>query len=86
MSLKDSELTERSGRREKGVNIYLAQYYAMLGDRDNAFLWLEKAVETSDVDLFWLKADPLFRSLQKDKRFADFLARIGLVASPAPVN
>lgn len=73
------ELIERSLRNEKGINIYLSQYYAILNNVEESFHWLEKAVETNDVDLFWLKADPLFKNIQTDSRFAQYLRRAGFI-------
>jgi TolB-like protein len=71
------ELIERSLRNEKGVNIYLSQYYAILNNVEESYHWLEKALETNDADLFWLKADPLFKSIQADTRFDKYLKRAG---------
>lgn len=71
------ELMERSLRGEKGINIYLAQYYSLLNKKEEAFHWLEKAVETKDVDLFWLKSDPLFTNLHCDDRYNQYLKKAG---------
>jgi TolB-like protein len=71
------ELIERSLRGEKGINVYLAQYYAISNNITEAYHWLEKAVQTNDVDLFWLKVDPLFDNLRDDSRYKDYLIRCG---------
>ncbi len=73
------ELIERSLRNEKGINIYLSQYYAILNDIEESFHWLEKAIETNDVDLFWLKKDPLFMNLHTDERFPKYLNKSGFL-------
>ena len=52
--------------------------YAGLGNKDQAFKWLEKAYEERDVWLMNLKVDPVFARLRSDKRFPDLLARAGL--------
>jgi serine/threonine protein kinase/Tfp pilus assembly protein PilF len=57
---------------------YVALVYAGLGDNDHAFEWLEKAYDSRDDVLAWLKADPSWDSLRSDRRFADLLRRIGL--------
>jgi len=55
-----------------------AMIYAGLGDKDQAFAWLEKAYTERSVWLLWLKVDPKFDSLRSDARFAEFVRRIGL--------
>jgi len=55
-----------------------ALIYTGLGERDQAFLWLEKAYEEHAQNLTHLKANPMFDSLRSDPRFTDLLRRIGL--------
>ena len=55
-----------------------ASYNALLGDREQAFTWLEKAFEDHAPWLFFLKTDPAFDTLHGDPRFAQLLRRIGL--------
>jgi DNA-binding winged helix-turn-helix (wHTH) protein/TolB-like protein len=72
-----SELQDLQGRRY--VSPYtVAAIYAGLGDKDQAFKWLEKAYEERDIWLMNLKVDPVFSKLRSDRRFPDLLARIGL--------
>ncbi|MDQ3256650.1 MAG: tetratricopeptide repeat protein, partial [Acidobacteriota bacterium] len=56
----------------------IAMVYNGLGERDEAFAWLEKAYEERDVRLTFLKVDPKWDSFRPDPRFADLLRRIGL--------
>lgn len=56
----------------------VAAIYAALGEKDQAFKWLEKAYEERDVWLINLKVDPVFSRLGSDKRFSDLLSRAGL--------
>lgn len=55
----------------------VAENCALLGDKDNAFLWLEKAYQQRASELIWLKVDWEWDSLRSDPRFADLLRRIG---------
>lgn len=72
-----SELQDLQGRRY--VSPYtVAAIYVGLGEKDQAFKWLEKAYEERDIWLMNLKVDPVFIKLRSDRRFPDLLARIGL--------
>src|SRR5215469_12793722 len=55
-----------------------AAIYAALGDRDNAFEWLEKAYREGGL-LTGLKVDPRWDNLRRDARFDDLMRRVGLV-------
>ena len=54
-----------------------ASNYALLGAKDDAFLWLEKAYQQHAGGLMDLKVDPAFDSLRSDPRYADLIKRIG---------
>jgi TolB-like protein/tetratricopeptide (TPR) repeat protein len=56
----------------------IAWIHAALGDKDEAFAWLDKAVEEREIILHKLKVAPEFESLHSDPRFTDLLRRIGL--------
>jgi len=56
----------------------VAVIYARLGDKDQAFNWLEKAYEEHDALLPFLNVNPMFQPLHSDSRFQDLLRRIGL--------
>jgi len=56
----------------------IAALYARLGEKDQAFAWLERAYEDRDNGMVVLKADPRLEILRSDPRFADLLRRMGL--------
>ena len=56
----------------------VAGVYAGLGQKEDAFEWLEKAYQVHARDLLELKYDPHFNSLHSDPRFIDLVRRIGL--------
>lgn len=65
--------------REKYVTPYgVALVYAGLGDKDQAFAWLNKAVAGRSHWLVWLDRDPRFDRLRSDPRFDDLKKRVGL--------
>lgn len=57
----------------------VATIYAGLGEKDQAFKWLETAFEERDIWIMNLKVDPLFKPIRSDERFANLLRRTGLV-------
>jgi len=56
----------------------VALLYARLGEKDQAFAWLEKAYARRAFELLFLKVGPEWDSLRGDPRFQDLLRRIGL--------
>jgi TolB-like protein/DNA-binding winged helix-turn-helix (wHTH) protein/Tfp pilus assembly protein PilF len=59
---------------------YIASIYGLCGDKDKAFVWLDKAYKTKD-GMESLVADPQWDPLRSDPRFKDLLKRVGLPAS-----
>jgi eukaryotic-like serine/threonine-protein kinase len=55
-----------------------AELYVALGDKDQAFDWLDKAYDAHDFILVSLKVEPTFDNLRSDARFTALLKRIGL--------
>jgi eukaryotic-like serine/threonine-protein kinase len=57
----------------------IATIYAGLGDKNNAFKFLEKAYQERSPDIPWfLKADLRIDNLRSDPRFEDLVRRVGL--------
>jgi TolB-like protein len=56
----------------------IAWIHAALGEKDEAFYWLEKAYQERSGQLYLLNVYPLSDPLRDDPRFKDLLRRIGL--------
>jgi TolB-like protein/DNA-binding winged helix-turn-helix (wHTH) protein len=61
----------------------LAEAYAILGDKDRAFYWLDQAYKhremvSFDGGVFLLGAEPLYDPLRSDPRFKELVRRVGL--------
>jgi len=52
--------------------------YAGLGDKEQAFAWLEKSYQERRDRMVWLNVDPLLDPLRSDPRFHDLVRRVGL--------
>lgn len=68
---------------ERSQQVYVPPYdfavvHAGLGEKDEAFEWLEKGAENHDYWLMFVKFDPMLDSLRDDARFAGLLRRVGL--------
>jgi adenylate cyclase len=59
----------------------IAAIYAGLGEKDQAFAWLEKAYEERSDGLVNLKAEPRFDTLRDDPRFKALLAKMNFPAT-----
>lgn len=55
-----------------------AYVYARLGDTDEAFKWLEEAFRTRSGLVLWLAVDARIDPLRHDRRFNQYLARLGV--------
>jgi tetratricopeptide (TPR) repeat protein len=55
-----------------------AVIYAALGEKDQAFEWLEKAYQERSVEIILIKAHGFFDNLRSDPRYKDSLRRVGL--------
>jgi TolB-like protein/thioredoxin-like negative regulator of GroEL len=65
--------------QDTGVGRYeIALVYAGLGEKDDAFAWLEKSFAVRDKGLTYLKIDPCLDPLRSDSRFQDLVRRVGL--------
>ena len=56
----------------------IAIVYAGLGEKDQAFAWLEKAYQERSLAVWSIKAGPRFDDLRSDPRFADLLLKLKL--------
>jgi TolB-like protein/Flp pilus assembly protein TadD len=72
-----AELTEKAEHHYVGASDF-ALVNAGLGERDQAFHWLERACRDRDSHFVFLQVDPRFASLHSDARFQGLLARAGL--------
>ena len=65
--------------RAKYVTPYgIALVYAGLGDKNEAFVWLNKAIEGRSHWLVWLNRDPRWDRLRSDSRFNELKKRVAL--------
>ena len=56
----------------------IAGIYLGLGEKDQAFAWLDRAVAEHSNLLVYLKVEPAWQSLRSDPRFTALLKKVGL--------
>jgi serine/threonine-protein kinase len=59
----------------------IAEVYALRGEKEKAFEWLQIAFETHDTGTLAILVDPLLRGLRDDPRYKNLLAKLGLPAT-----
>ena len=69
------ELKRLSKRKFVGAFAF-AVVYGGLGDKDQAFQWLDKAFEERNIELAYAKMEPHYDLLRSDPRFQDLLRRM----------
>jgi tetratricopeptide (TPR) repeat protein len=71
---KLKELIERWGQQWPSE---VAHVYAFTGNADEAFAWLERAIEAKEEGLTEQFLWPFYKPVQADPRWAAFLERVG---------
>jgi len=77
-ALRMLEQLEAASKQSYTPAFSFAVVYAGLGEKDQAFTWLEKAYGERTSRLGYLKVEPLWDPLRSDPRFAELVRRIGL--------
>lgn len=75
-----NELLQRDARGEHVVEYRIAAVYEVIGERDEAFRWLNKDIDDRDglgSWLIWLNHDPVWKAMRKDRRFKEIQKRAG---------
>jgi TolB-like protein/tetratricopeptide (TPR) repeat protein len=75
-ALKLIEEMKRAWQQAGTDPVWIGIAYGDLGDKDQAFEWLEKAYELRSPHLGSLKASPFYDSLRSDPRFPALLRRM----------
>jgi len=73
----DAALSIVVAKLEKDASYNIAYNYALRGQADKAFEWLDKAVQYQDGGLSEIVYEPLFDKIRGDPRWLPFLRKIG---------
>jgi TolB-like protein/Flp pilus assembly protein TadD len=77
----DAALADLIAHARDGFAYQIAQVYAVRGEADKAFEWLQISFDAHDGGTLGLAVDPLLRGLHDDPRYKTLLAKLGLPAA-----
>ena len=77
-ALKTLEQLKRTSGKKYVTAYGIALVYVGLDDKNQAFAWLDKAVEERTHWLVWLKLDRRWDDIRSDPRFEQVVRRVGL--------
>ena len=70
---------EKQNEQKPSANLYaMARLCAQLGEKEQAFEYLNKAFEKRQGQMVMLNVEPAFDPLRDDPRFAELVRRVGL--------
>jgi serine/threonine protein kinase/TolB-like protein/Tfp pilus assembly protein PilF len=80
---RDLALSVLEEMKQLAASRHVSSYHfaiiqAALGEKDEAFQWLEKSYSAREEALVWLKVDPRLDAIRTDPRFIDLQRRVGL--------
>jgi TolB-like protein len=74
----DAALADLIANGRDPLSYQIAEVYAVRGEKDKAFEWLQIAFDQHDTGTLTLLVDPLLRGLRDDPRYKNLLAKLGL--------
>jgi len=77
----DAALADLIANGRDNLAYQIAEVYAVRGENDKAFEWLQISFDNHDTGTLTLLTDPLLRGLRDDPRCKNFLAKLGLPTS-----
>jgi len=77
----DAALADLIANWRNQLAYQIAEVYAVRGETDKAFEWLQISFDNHDTGTLSLLVDPLLRGLRDDPRYKNLLAKLGLPAA-----
>jgi serine/threonine-protein kinase len=78
----DAALAELIATSRDKLAYQIAQVYAVRGEKDKAFEWLQTSFDMHDTGMLGLLVDPLLRNLRNDPRYKSLVAKMNFPATP----
>jgi TolB-like protein len=77
----DAALADLIANGRDQLAYQIAEVYAVRGEKEKAFEWLQISLDTHDSGTLGLLIDPLLRDLRTDPRYKSLLTKLGLPAA-----
>lgn len=65
---------------------FLAMYYCTQEDYEQTFDWLQKSYDQHELEITWLREEPLLTPIRKDPRYKDLYEKIGFSRIGLPIK
>jgi serine/threonine-protein kinase len=78
----DAALDNLIAKAREGFAYQIAEVYAVRGDKDKAFEWLQISFDERDAGMLSLLVDPLLRGLRDDSRYKALVAKMNFPTTP----
>ena len=78
----DAALADLIANSRDSLAYQIAQVYAVRGEKDKAFEWLQIAFDNHDGGMPSLLVDPVLRGLRDDARYKNLVIKVGLPTTP----
>lgn len=65
---------------------FISMYYCTLKDYEHAIKWLQKSYDRHEVEMTWLRQEPLLAPLRNDPRYIDIYEKVGFSSIGLPLR
>jgi hypothetical protein len=65
---------------------FIALYYAHVKEYERTFEWLQKSYDRHEVELLWLRAEPLLTPIRNDLRYKNIYDKVGFSSIDLPIK
>ena len=65
---------------------FLAMYYCTVEDYESALDWLQKSYDRHEVEMTWLREEPLLAPLRSNPRYKDLYEKVGFANIGLPIK
>lgn len=65
---------------------FIAMYFCTLDDSEKTFEWLQKSYDRHEVEMTWLREEPLLAPLRNDPRYKDLYDKVGFSSIGIPIK
>ena len=83
-------LAELNSKYEEGLSgspaWFIALYYAHIKDYEKTFEWLQKSFDRHEVEMTWLREEPLLAPIRSDSRYKELYKKVGFSSIGLPIK